>query len=160
MSDPKQPCPPVIRFEFKWDIDLNINVRCAPCPPRGIRAGVLYQTFEKKGSVMAANGIYPYTPDIDPLVVNTAHTWLVNGAPVGVVNQPTPPPNPGQVAYFDLSPPGPALLAGQTLQVSTVTTDSIGQTSPAILSNVITIAAAPPPPVGITPGTLTQSGSP
>jgi hypothetical protein len=148
-----QPCPcPTICFR----VDLHLYLHPCPAPPSGIKAGLLKQV---KGKHMSADVLYTYTPDPDTNVNQTATTFLVNGTAVGTVNQPSPAP--GTVNYSNITPAPPALNVGDVVTTTTITTDSFSQSSPAIASaNSVTIAAIPSPPLGITPGTLKQLGSP
>jgi hypothetical protein len=155
-----KPCPcPVICFR------LDVFLHLVPPPPKGIKAGILKQT---KGPHMAAEVIMPYTPDPDTNVTNTAVTWffLPAGSPpgtapatLGVANYPSPPS--GVASTADLTPPHAAFNVGDQVSNSTVTTDSASQSSPAIPGpNTVTIQAVPPPPTGIIPGQLKQTGTP
>lgn len=109
---------------------------------------------------MAADVQYQFTEDPDTSLVSTNHTWFVNGVAAGTVNQNQAQAASELVSYSDI-PGAPALVAGDTVTVSTITTDSFGQNSPTIAAGqTVTIVAVPPPPLGITPGTLKQVGSP
>lgn len=108
---------------------------------------------------MSADVQYTFTPDADPNVVKTEHTFTLNGAQAGVVDQ-TTDASSGLVSYSQISG-GPVLKSGDVLTVSTVTTDSFGQSSPAIPGpGSVTITLTPPPPLGVTPGTFKQIGQP
>lgn len=142
-----------------FTIRIDLYVHCVPCPPRGVTGFAAKQT---KGKNMAADVQFSGTNDTDPNAISHTSTILVNGANVGSITLPVTPGAPFTFNYSQLSPPGPPLAAGNTVVASDVTSDNQSPplSSPAILSNTVTIQAAQPAPTGVTGFTAKQIGSP
>jgi hypothetical protein len=137
-------------------INACIEIDCVPCPPRGVTGVSSKQT---KGQNMAADVQVLFTPDSDPNVVQSVTTFNVNGNPVGSV---TLGPAGAMAAYSAITPAPPPLAVGDVVTGGIVTTDNQTppQNSPNIPFPQVTIAAAPPPPQGVTNVTSKQVGTP
>jgi hypothetical protein len=111
---------------------------------------------------MAADVIFTGTNDVDPNAVSHTSSIIRNGTAVGSITLPVTPGAPFTFSYSQLVPPGPVLVAGDTVVASDITTDNQVPplSSPAILSNTVTIQAAQPAPTGVTGFTGKQVGSP
>jgi hypothetical protein len=148
------PCPPVICFR----LDVYVHLVCPP--PRGVTD---FKAALVKGTkTMPADVVFSGVCDVDPNAVTHTLTVLLNGAAVGSVTLPSTPSTPFTFNYSQLVPPGPVLAAGNTVQGSDVTTDNQSPplSSPAILSNTVTIQAAQPAPTGVTGFAAQQVGAP
>lgn len=140
---------------------IDLYVHFVQPPPRGISNFTGHQV---KGKNMAADAVFQGTEDVDPNAVKGVTSFLLNGtlSPSTFTRTIVPGQTSPAISYMGSTPTPPALVAGDKVQASDVTSDNQNPplSSPAILSNVVTIQAAQPAPTGITGFVGKQVGAP